>query len=289
MLASTSHLRSAQQYRSTLPITVSPLLATDESVLARIDRAEAIVREAGTLALDFFHRQAELTIERKGLQDTVSQADRAVEDCIAQRLAECFPDDAFLGEESGNSRVREADGFTWVVDPIDGTDCFINGIRAWCVSIALVSEGEIRGGVIYDPNAQELYKAIIGHGASLNGKPIRASTADDLTLGIVGIGFSHRVEPAPTLEVLGRLLDAGGMYQRNGSGALMLAYVAAGRYLGYYEAHINSWDALAGVALVREAGGWTNDFLADDGLQTGSVVLASAPGVATSLRSVCGL
>ena len=259
------------------------------SPLERIDQAESIIRDAGSLALDFFGRQAELHIERKGLQDTVSQADRAVETLIRQRLASCFAEDTFLGEESGNSGAREACGFTWVVDPIDGTDCFINGIRAWCVSIALVGQGEVQGGVIYDPNAQELYKAVAGHGASLNGKPIHVSTADDLALGIVGVGFSHRVKPAPTLDILGKLLGAGGMYQRNGSGALMLAYVAAGRYLGYYEAHINSWDALAGVALVREAGGWTNDFLADDGLQKGSVVLASAPGVAAGLRSMCSL
>jgi myo-inositol-1(or 4)-monophosphatase len=259
------------------------------SVAERIDQAEEIAREAGALALDFFGRQTELNIERKGLQDTVSQADRAVETLIAQRLTKCFADDAFLGEESGNHGAYSTSGFTWVVDPIDGTDCFINGIRAWCVSIALVRQGEIQGGVIYDPNADELYKAVAGHGASLNGKTIRASAADDLALGIVGMGFSHRVQPGPTVDILAKLLEAGGMYQRNGSGALMLAYVAAGRYLGYYEAHINSWDALAGLALVREAGGWTNDFLSDDGLQQGSVVLASAPGVASSLRAVCGL
>jgi myo-inositol-1(or 4)-monophosphatase len=262
---------------------------TELSLAERIDQAAAIAREAGSLALDFFGRQGELNIERKGLQDTVSQADRAVESLIAQRLKACFPADAFLGEESGNSGAREGSEFTWVVDPIDGTDCFINGIRAWSVSIALVGQGEVQGGVIYDPNAGELYRAVRGQGASLNGRPIRASAADDLALGIVGVGFSHRVQPGPTIAVLARLLEAGGMYQRIGSGALMLAYVAAGRYLGYYEAHINSWDALAGVVLVREAGGWTNDFLADDGLQQGSVVLASAPGVTASLRSVCGL
>ena len=82
-----------------------------------------------------------------------------------------------------------------MVDPIDGTDCFINGIRAWCISIALVDQGEVQGGVIYDPNAHESYKAVVGHGASLNGSPIRVSPADDLSLGIVGVGFSHRVQP----------------------------------------------------------------------------------------------
>lgn len=259
------------------------------SVNERIEVAEQIAREAGALALDYFSRQNELNIERKGLQDTVSQADPAVEALIKQRLNNAFPEDAFLGEEGGNSGESESSEYTWVVDPIDGTDCFINGIRAWCVSIALVTKGEVHAGVIFDANAGELYRAVAGQGATLNGNTIRVSTANDLSLGIVGIGFSHRVQVAPTMEILSNLLKSGGQFQRNGSGALMLAYVAAGRYLAYYEEHLNSWDALAGVLLVREAGGWTNDFLAGDGLQQGNVILASAAGTTASLRKLCGV
>ena len=251
--------------------------------------AQAVVRDAGRLALDCFRRPDQLTVERKGPQDPVTNADRRVEALIRGEIAARFPSDGFLGEESGANAAFQTSPHVWVADPIDGTDCFVNGIPAWCVSVALVVEGEIEAGVIYDPNADEMFAAARGRGATLNGVPVRTSGAKDLSLGPVGVGFSQRVSSGPTLEVLGKLLKAGGMFQRNGSGALSLAYAAAGRYLGYYEAHINAWDAAAGIALVREAGGWTNDFLANDCLAKGNAVLACAPGVARQLREICGV
>ena len=251
--------------------------------------AQAAARTAGRIALARFKRPGGLVIERKGPQDPVSDADRQAEAMIREEIAARFPRDGFLGEESGPNAAFQTASHVWVVDPIDGTACFVSGVPAWCVSVALVVEGEIDLGVVYDPNAEELYAAARGRGATLNGAPVRASEAKNLSLGAVGVGFSRRVPPGPTLEVLGKLLESGGMFQRNGSGALSLAYAAAGRYLGYYEAHINPWDAMAGVALVREAGGWTNDFLADDCLAKGNAVLACAPGVARQLREICGM
>ena len=112
------------------------------------------------------------------------------------------------------------------------------------------------------------------------------SGARALHEGVVGTGFSHRVAPARSLEILRRLLDAGGMYQRNGSGALMIAYVAAGRLIAYHEHHINAWDALAGLALVREVGGWSSDFLAGDGLTRGNELAVCAPGVCEAFRAL---
>lgn len=251
--------------------------------------AQAVAREAGRVALERFRRPEKLAVERKGPQDPVSDADRQVEALIRGEIAACFPRDGFLGEEDGANAALQTASHIWVVDPIDGTDCFVNGIPAWCVSIALAVKGRIELGVVYDPNAGELFAAARRCGATLNGAPVRASDAKDLSLGPVGIGFSQRIQPAPTLRALEKLLKNGGMFQRNGSGALSLAYVAAGRYLGYYEEHINAWDAMAGVLLVREAGGWTNNFFSGDCLAKGNAVLACAHGVARQFREICGL
>lgn len=253
----------------------------------RLRIADVTIRRAGAVAHEYFVRSAELTVERKGLQDHVTEADRAVEVLVREALAAAFPEDGFLGEEHGaNAAVRDAD-WTWVVDPIDGTDCFINGIPVWCVSIALVGPQGTELGLIHDPNSEEHFIARRGHGATLNGQPIAASNATSLSDGIVGAGFSHRVAPADVLEPLERLLEAGGMFQRNGSGALMLAYVAAGRFLGYFEPHINAWDALAGLLLASEAGAWTNDFLAGNALHEGNAVYACAPGVRREFIELC--
>ena len=175
------------------------------------------------------------------------------------------------------------------MDPIDGTACFVNGIPAWCVSIALVVGSEIEIGVIYDPNTGELFAARRGHGATVNGLTMQPSPAAAFAEGIVGMGHSTRRPASAVVQAIARLLAEGGMFQCNGSGALMIAYVAAGRLIGYYEAHINAWDCLAGLAMVREVGGWTNDFLAGDGLARGNPVAVAAPGLAGAMKELSGL
>ena len=175
------------------------------------------------------------------------------------------------------------------MDPIDGTDCFVFGIPSWCVSIAWLDQNRMTIGVIYDAVHDEMFAAARGHGAFLNGLPIAVSNATHTSGGLVGIGYSSRIEPADTLGALSRLMDAGGMFHRCGSGALSLAWVAAGRLVGYFEPHINSWDCLAGLLLVREAGGWTNDFLRDDGLASGNPALAAAPGLIDHIKFVSGI
>lgn len=252
----------------------------------RYSFVQSLAREAGRLAYDFYKGRAELAIESKGLQDVVSIADKKVEDLIRSRLAEHFPEDGFLGEESGTSGQTAAGQAVWVVDPIDGTSCFLSGMPTWCVSIALVLDGEIEIGVIYDPNVDELYAARRGEGTYLNGLRQPVPPAASLQDGLFGTGFSHRSPPQDLVPFLDALLREGGMFLRNGSGALMLAYVAVGRLVGYFEPHINSWDCLAGLLLVREAGGWTCDFLADDGLHRGNVCAAAAPAVAAKLREL---
>lgn len=250
----------------------------------RIARTEATIRAAGALALDMFQSPQKLRITEKGLQDQSTDADVAVEALLRDRLAADFADDRFIGEESGTG--GGSGRYSWVVDPIDGTQCYLNGIPAWCLSIALLDGSELAGGLIFDPVHDELFSAVRGGGATLNGRVITASSATTVRDGVVGVGFSHRTSPDAATRFIAELAEAGGMFQRNGSGALMLAYVATGRLLGYVEAHINAWDCLAGIALIEEAGGVCNRFLDGDGLTRGGAVMGFAPGVAHELFGI---
>ena len=248
-----------------------------EALERRRQVAEAAIRDAGRLAADYFARRQELAIVHKGAQDLVSEADRACEELIVARLAGEFPDDGFLGEEGG-ARKSGASA-TWVIDPIDGTHNFLTGVPFWCVSIGLLCESKSVLGLIYHPPGEEMFVAQKDAGASLNGTAIRVSGESDIKRARICVGFSYRRPVADHVRAVEALLSAGCEYLRLGSGALGLAYVAAGRFDGYWERHLNSWDAAGGLALVREAGGRTNDFWMDDGLSKGNETLAATPAV----------
>ena len=256
----------------------------EESIQNRFHAVQVLVRDSGLYALQWFRKLDSLKTEKKGPQDLVSKADREVEKMIRERLQTLFPEDGFLGEESG-TRNLDAEGI-WIVDPIDGTSCFLNGLSSWCVSIAFVVKNQIEIGLIYAPCMDELFAAQLGTGATLNGKPMKPSKATTLADGIVGLGYSPKSSIVATQKAFDYLFNNGGVYHDVGSIALMLAYVAAGRYIGVYEFQINSWDCLAGIAMVRETGGWTNDFLANDGLLTGNPVLVAAPGVKDAMQKL---
>jgi myo-inositol-1(or 4)-monophosphatase len=259
------------------------------SLEARLAHAEAVAREAGAMALDYFKRRETLVIETKrDPQDVVSIADREVENLIRGRFNQAYPDDGVLGEEYGLEAGTS--GFTWVVDPIDGTSPFINGMPNWCISIALLHDGVPVVGVICAPCHDELYAAALGLGATLNGKTLRLDPTRTIRNSVTGIGANNYVTPAFVGKMVESLLAAGGNFIRNGSGALMLAYVAAGRLVGYYEPYMHAWDCLAGYCLVKEAGGWYQSFPTEgDGLTKGAPVLAAAPGAIHDLRQVAGL
>lgn len=258
---------------------------TTDSNHRRLQVACEIAREAGQHALSYFADRGRLKIRDKGPQDMFSQADVETELLIREKLAAAFPEDGFFGEETEPAKLESAEG-TWVVDPIDGTACFVVGIPTWCVSIAFVRDGRIEVGVIYDPNSDELFSAVLGQGAFLNGQRISVAKAEDFTGGMTGFSFSHRATPQDIVGVLEGLLAAGGMFYRNGSGALTLAYVACGRLNAFFEPHMNSWDSSAGILMIREAGGWANDTLANDGLARGSMVMAAAAGLAGPLQKL---
>jgi myo-inositol-1(or 4)-monophosphatase len=246
--------------------------------------ATDLIQRAGALAAGYFSDLASLTIKTKGPQDLVSEADRNTEVLIRDSLAKAFPEDGFFGEETGPSDLDRAG--VWVVDPIDGTQPFLSGMADWCVSIAFITGSTKQIGLVYDPIADELFSARKGHGARLNGRLIRVSGAIGLGDGIVSVGYSLRTDPDAVLGIFSRLLHQGGMYARNGSGALSLCYVACGRLIGYVEAHINSWDCLAALLLIEEAGGQVNDFLSGEGLTQGNPVIAGPKRLYPTLKAL---
>lgn len=242
----------------------------------RHDFAMALIKEAGALALSYFHRLDELTIKSKGLQDMVSEADLNTELLIRDRLRQRFPEDGFLGEETGRDELGGS-ACIWVVDPIDGTQPFISGMTAWCVSIALVVDGVNEMGFVFAPARNELFAGRRGGQATLNGRSVRVKNVSKLSEGILATGYSPRVSCDVFVPFFASLLRDGAMFHREGSGALSLCYVACGRLIGYAELHINSWDCLGAIAVVEAAGGSVSDFLANDGLWKGNRLAAGPP------------
>jgi myo-inositol-1(or 4)-monophosphatase len=252
----------------------------------RLQVACAVAREAGALArLRFERRPATLQIGFKGHQDYLSAVDSEVEQLIRDRLIASFPEDSFYGEEGGGS----FSGSVWVVDPVDGTANFVRGVPQFCISIAFVAAGRIEVGVIYDPMMDELFATRRGAGATLNGQAIRVSGLSDIRASSTEAGWSTRLPLERYVALLDKITRSGAGVRRGGSGALALAYVAAGRVDGYCELHMNSWDALAGLLLIQEAGGWTNDFLAGSGLTEGSPILGCTPELREILVELTGI
>ena len=257
---------------------------SEEELDAREAVLASVAREAGDLARSHF--LAPVEVKMKGVQDFITAADSEVENFIISRLKKEFGRDAFLGEEGGQSGSGDN---VWIIDPIDGTANFAHGMPHFCVSIALLAGRELALGAIAAPMYGELYLARRGRGATLNGRRMRTSAQADIKRSIVELGWSSRLPVRDYTAMLERVLASGATFMRAGSGALGLAYVAEGRTHGYCELHINSWDAAAGVLLVREAGGWTNDFLAGDALAKGNAVLACVPGLRDALEKATGV
>lgn len=241
--------------------------------------------EAGEMQRAFHADAATRAITYKGEHDHVTIADKKVEDMIRRHVAAAFPGDQVLGEEGGG---EDADRL-WVIDPIDGTTNFARGNAIFCVSIAYVQAGRIEIGVIHAPLLGETFVARRGGGAFLNRVPIRVSAETDMRRSIFECGWSSRLPAQAHVGSIAGVFAAGAQARRSFAGALGLAYVACGRVEGYCEAHINSWDCLAGILLVEEAGGWVNDFLANQGMTKGNPIVACAPGVKGAFVKACGV
>ena len=217
----------------------------------------AIAREAGHLLMTYFERR--IGFEYKGDVDLVTEADRASEKLIVQRIRDAFPSHGILGEEG--TRQESGGDFRWYVDPLDGTTNFAHGYPVFCVSLGVEAAGSVVAGVLYDPTRGELFSAEKGKGATLNGRPIHVSKTKTLSEALLATGFpSHKRHKNPNIHFYHQLTLRSHGLRRAGSAALDLANVAAGRYDGFWEFNLNPWDTSAGVLLVLEAGGTVTRF-----------------------------
>lgn len=247
---------------------------------ARITAGRKIAEEAGKIALGYF-RAAQLATDSKGPGDVVTEADFAIERMVRDTITTAFPEDRFIGEEFGGE--PSSDGFTWLIDPVDGTVNFARHISYFCVSLALLQAGRTIAAWILDPVLNELFWAGPDGVAHVGDSEIRCASDPDFTSAVIGLGFSTRHEQDLYAAITGNIVRAGGEYRRLGAGALCLAHVAAGRLDAYVEPHMNPWDAVGGLYIAACAGASTLDYLAADGLRHGAPVFAASPAIAATL------
>lgn len=222
------------------------------------------VRAGGLLALDYFKRRDQLVIDLKGPQDYVSQADRDVEAHMMSILADAFPEDGFVGEES----THRAGHRQWVIDPIDGTTNFIRGLPYFCTTLALVAEERVIGGWIYDPTRDQLYAAERGAGATVNGTPLTPAWRESFATGLVGICHSSKLTAQELSDRIVGALERGAILRQPGAAALMLCDLACGRIDALFDTHLKPWDSIAGLLIAHEAGAVVSDYLANPNWRT---------------------
>ncbi len=203
-------------------------------------------------------------IDKKGAIDLVTEADTASEERIIETLRSRFPDHAVLAEESGGRSGAGDNGSDpqWIIDPLDGTTNFAHGLALFCTSIAFAVDGEVRVGVILNPVSGELFTAVKGEGAALNGHPIRVSETAAVSESLLVTGFPYNFKTIfqDVMARFGNCLKAGRGIRRLGSAALDLCFVACGRFEGFWEQNLHPWDTAAGFLMVEEAGGAVTDF-----------------------------
>lgn len=259
------------------------------------------VRAAERVGKEILHahlnrHKIDLNIESKGLDGLVTRIDRYSEELLIALLKENYPNHSFLGEEFGlqEGRGHDAD-WCWVIDPLDGTQNFVYGVPHFCVSIGVQHNGITQHGVIYDPIRDEIFSASRGQGARLNQRRIFVGERKTIAGGLFSTGHPlERQSGSQTLsyakehfESLQKVCEAGGQVRRFGSAALDLAYVAAGRFDGYFEMSLKPWDMCAGELIVQEARGLVTDHKgADNAMKTGSIFASNRKLLPPLLQTV---
>ena len=222
-----------------------------------VPQISEIAREAGALLMDFFRKR--VAVEYKGDVDLVTEADRASEKLITERIRQRWPQHGIMGEEGTRSDL--GNDYRWYVDPLDGTTNFAHSYPVFCISLALEYKGERIAGVIFDPTRDEMFTVERGGGAFVNDRRIQVSSVSNLAECLVATGFpSHKRHKNPNIYFYHQITLKTHGVRRAGSAALDLASVAAGRFDGFWEFNLNPWDTAAGVLLVEEAGGRVTDF-----------------------------
>lgn len=227
----------------------------------------------------------DLEVEEKGIDGPVTRVDRYLEELTINTLSKSYKNHSFLGEEFGlqEGKGHDAD-WCWVIDPLDGTLNFVHGLPHFCISIAVQHKGVTQHGVIYDPVRDELFSASRGRGAMMNQRRIRVNVKDSLANTFISVGHAYRAKRDGEIisyakqhfDAMLAVTEAGAQFRRGGSAALDLAYVAAGRFDGFFELGLKPWDIAAGELLVKEAGGIVVDARGgSDCMQNGQVIASS--------------
>ena len=243
-----------------------------------LNTATAAALKAGKLIHLQTQRLDEVAYDKKERNDFVSDVDRAAEAEIVSALKRAYPDHGIIGEEG--SAINPESDYQWIVDPLDGTTNFLYGVPHFAVSIACVYRGRLEHAVIYDPTLDELFTASRGDGARLNNRRIRVGTRRSMNGALLSTGIPFRDSQMDMLDTYLKTMkamipDTAGI-RRQGSAALDLAYVAAGRFDGFWEFDLKQWDMAAGVLLIQEAGGLVGDMQGGNThIQTGNLVAAS--------------
>jgi myo-inositol-1(or 4)-monophosphatase len=241
--------------------------------------------KAGADVLGRYFRREDLAVDRKGVNDFVTQADRESEAAVLAEIRRRFPGHRILAEEGGGAGEGEGD-HQWLIDPLDGTTNFMQGLPVYCVSIACRRGSELLAAVIHDPEGGNTFSATRGGGAHWNGRRMSVSGQDGLRGAFLATGYPFRA--LPTLDVylaiFREVFQQAKAIRRCGSAALDLAYTAAGVYDGFFEFRLSPWDIGAGVLLIREAGGVVTDLDGGGRFFQGGNILAGAPPVQAALR-----
>ncbi len=224
----------------------------------RLELAISAAREAGALARDRFNEPRVIETKSSPI-DLVTDVDRACDKLLRERISAGFADDAIVTAE--DDPLGGSTGYTWVVDPIDGTTNYAHAFPHFAISIGIETQDDHHAGVIYDPMKDELFSACRGAGAELNGRAISVSKTANLESALLGTGFAYDVHSSDVdnLELFARFMKRAQAIRRAGSAALDLAYVACGRFDGFWELSLHHWDVSAGILIVQEAGGVTSD------------------------------
>ncbi|WP_145419509.1 inositol monophosphatase family protein [Planctomycetes bacterium K23_9] len=223
---------------------------------------QTAIQAARAGAVELMSRRSSFVVSEKAPKDLVTDADLASQKAIRDLLEDAYPDYAFVGEEEGENdppdAVRRGDTDAppcWVVDPLDGTVNYVHRLQSFAVSIGLYAAGKMRLGVVYDPVAEEMFAAVDGQGATVNGRPMKASDCDDLSQALVACSFPAGVKKdAPEVTRFVHVLERCRSLRRLGSCALNMCYVADGRLDAYWATNVSAWDSAAGTVIAREAG-----------------------------------
>ncbi len=244
-------------------------------------RAGGIINRA-TQNLDLLH------VSRKAHSDFVSEVDNTAEDAIINVLLEAYPNHSILAEESGARGDPSKSEYQWIIDPLDGTTNFLHGFPQYAVSIALKHRGVLTQAVVYDPSGNELFTASRGRGAYLNDHRLRVSKRNQLSDCLIGTGFPFREfsHMNAYLAIFKDIMPKVAGIRRPGSAALDLAYVAAGRYDGFWELKLSPWDIAAGCLLITEAGGLVGDLEGNDTYMQSGHIVAGNPKIFGQLLQV---